>query len=76
MTPTLVPAHYRAVSMGFLANFDERCVEMHILSDTGETISVTCPRNSIFAIKRHIERLATECPEIATWGLRHDDTTR
>ncbi len=68
MTIHAVPKRYRAVSMGLAANFDEHCVEMHILSDTGEAISVTCPRNSIFAIQRHIEQLGARCPEIAGWG--------
>jgi len=68
MPMTYAATRYRAVSMGLAANFDERCVEMHILSDTGETISVTCPSDSIFVIQRHIEQLGDECPEIATWG--------
>jgi hypothetical protein len=47
---------------------DEHCVEMHILTDTGETIAVACPSDSIFAIRRHIEQLGQRCPDIATWG--------
>ena len=60
-------ARYRAVSIAFAANFDERCVEIHIVSDRGETISVSCPANSIFTIQRHIEQLGHQCPEIAGW---------
>jgi hypothetical protein len=43
---------------------------MHILTDTGETIAVACPSDSIFAIQRHIDLLGHQCPEIATWGTR------
>jgi hypothetical protein len=68
MRPAPVPARYHAVALEFAACLDERCVEMHIFTATGETISVACPSDSIFAIQRHIERLAQECPEIATWG--------
>jgi len=63
-----VPARYRAVSMELAAHLDEHFVEMHIFTDTGETIAVACPSDSIFAVQRHIERLGNQCPEIATWG--------
>ncbi len=62
------PMRYRAVSMGLSADYGERCVEIHFLFDTGETIAVMCPRDSIFAIQRHIAELVRECPEIATWA--------
>jgi hypothetical protein len=68
MKPSHAPARYRAVSMELAAYLDEHCVEMHILTDTGETIAVACPSDSIFAIRRHIERLGQQCPDIATWG--------
>jgi hypothetical protein len=63
-------ARYRAVSMELAAYLDGRYVEMHILTDTGKTIAVACPRDSIFAVQRQIERIGRECPEIATWS-RH-----
>jgi hypothetical protein len=68
MKPSHAPARYRAVSMKLAAYLDEHCVEMHILTDTGETIAVACPSDSIFAIRWHIERLGQQCPDIATWG--------
>jgi hypothetical protein len=65
-------SHYSAVSMRLAAYLDEQYVAMHILTDTGQTISVVCPRDSIFAVQRHIEQIGRQCPEIATW--RRPDT--
>jgi hypothetical protein len=64
---TTTPIRYCAVSMELAAYLDDRYVEMHILTDTGQTISVVCESDSIFAVQRHIERLGKDCPEIATW---------
>lgn len=68
MTSSRMPIRYRAISMELAAYLDEHCVEMHILTDDGQTISVCCPTDSIFAVLRHIKRLGIDCPEIATWG--------
>jgi hypothetical protein len=59
---------YRAVSMELAAYLDARAVEMHILTDTGEAIAIVCPRDSIFAIQRHIARIGADCPEISSWS--------
>ena len=59
---------FRAVSMEFAAYLDAHTVEMHILTDTGQSIAVVCPRDSIFAIQKHIEEMRAACPEIATWN--------
>jgi len=66
--------------MELAAYLDQRYVEMHIGTDTGQNIAVVCERDSIFAIQRHIEQMGRECPEILTWravvnsdGLRADD---
>ena len=59
---------FHAISMELAANLDERCVEMHIVTDKGEKVGGICPRNSIFAVQRHIELLGSQCPEIAEWG--------
>ncbi len=59
---------YRAISMELAACLDEHTVEMRILTDEGDIISVACPRSSIFAVQRHIEQIGRECPEIATWS--------
>jgi hypothetical protein len=67
------PARYRAVSMELAVYLDGCYVEMHILTDTGETIAVACPQDSIFAVQRHIEQIGRECPEIATWSRRRDE---
>jgi hypothetical protein len=61
---------YRAVSMTLAAHLDDHYVEMRIVTDRGETVAVVCPRDSIFAIQRHIERIGRDCPEIASWS--HD----
>ena len=58
---------YRAVSMELAAYLDGRYVEMHILTDSGETIAVACDKDSIFAVQRHIEEIGQACPEISTW---------
>ena len=58
---------YRAVSMEFAADLDARNVEMHVRTDTGKTIAVVCPRDSIFAVQKHIEQMGQASPEIATW---------
>jgi hypothetical protein len=65
---------YHAASMELAAYLDGRYVEMHIRTDTGLNIEVVCPRDSIFAIQRHIEQMRRECPEISTWktGMRAD----
>jgi len=59
---------YCAATMELVAYLDERRVEMHILTQTGETLAVACPKDSIFRVQHSIERLAQECPEIATWS--------
>jgi hypothetical protein len=50
---------------------DARNVEMHILTETGKTIAIVCPRDSIFAIQQHIEQMGKACPEIATWSNQY-----
>ena len=67
MNTTATQVRYRAVSMELAAYLDGRYVEMHILTDTGETVSVVCNNDSIFSIQRHIEEMGRNCPEIATW---------
>jgi hypothetical protein len=58
---------YRAISMEIAAYLDGRYVEMHILTDTGKAIVITCNGDSIFAVQRHIEQIGRECPEISSW---------
>jgi len=60
--------HYRAASMDFVVYTEEQHVEMHILTDDGETVAVTCAKDLLFRIQRLIERMARECPEIALWN--------
>ena len=66
----------RAVSMEFAAYLDARTVEMHILTDTGQSIAVICPRDSIFAIQEHIGQMRAACPEIATWSNDYSSQPR
>jgi hypothetical protein len=68
MTKPHAPARYRAATMELVAYLDERQVEMHIVTASGESITVACARDSIFKVQRSIERMRRECPEIATWG--------
>ena len=68
MTKVKPPPRYRAASMELAAHLDDRYVEMRIVTDTGEAIAVVCPRDSIFTVKRHIEKIGRDCPEIASWG--------
>ena len=67
---------YRAVAMEFAADLDAHSVEMHVRTDTGKTIAVVCPRNSIFAVQKHIEQMGQACPEIATWSDEDRATLR
>jgi len=68
MTNPHAPARYRAATMELVAYLDERHVEMHIVTASGESITVACAKASIFKVQRSIERMGRECPEIATWG--------
>jgi hypothetical protein len=67
MNMQAVRTRYRAVSMGFAAFLDGRYVEMRILTDAGEAVTVTCDGDSIFAVQRHIEQMGRDCPEISSW---------
>ena len=60
--------HYRAATMDFVVYTEEQRVEMHILTDKGETVAVTCAKELIFRVQRLIERMGRECPEIALWN--------
>jgi hypothetical protein len=53
--------------MELAAYLDGHYVEMHILTDTGKTITIVCERDSIFSVQHNIERMGRDCPEIATW---------
>ena len=57
----------RAIAMQLIADLDGRYVELHVVTDRGQTLAIACDNNSIFAIKQHIEQLSEECPEIASW---------
>ena len=63
--------HFRAASMELAAYLDAHTVEMHIITDTGMAITIECPRDSIFAVQRHIEQIGQVCPEIATWSSQY-----
>ena len=58
---------YCAASMRLAAYLDGHYVEMHVLTNTGETIAIVCERDSIYSVQRHIEKMGRDCPEIATW---------
>jgi len=67
MSTTPAAIRYRAVSMELAAYLDGEYVEMHIVTDAGERVTVVCDKDSIFAIQRHIEQIGQDCPEISTW---------
>lgn len=67
MNGATTQTRYRAISMEIAAYLDERCVEMHVVTDNGETIAIACDKDSIFAVQRHIQQIGRDCPEIATW---------
>jgi hypothetical protein len=54
--------------MELAAYLDAHTVEMHILTNTGDAIAIVCPRDSIFAIQRHIAQIGADCPEISSWS--------
>jgi hypothetical protein len=60
----------RAVAMQLVADLDGRFVELHVVTDSGQTVAIACTNDSIFAVQQHIEQMAAECPEIATWSDR------
>ena len=68
MTIPHAQRHYRAATMELVAYLDEQRVEMHIVTQTGETLAIDCARGSIFRVQRSIERMRRECPEVATWS--------
>lgn len=76
MTFPQMRTRFRAATMELVAFLDEQCVEMHIVTETGEAVAVVCPKDSIFKVERQIARMGRECPEIATWGngLPHGPT--
>jgi hypothetical protein len=68
MTAPRAQLRYRAATMELVAYLDEQCVEMHIVTQAGETVAITCAKDSIFQVARQITRMGNDCPEIATWG--------
>ena len=70
MTIPHARTHYRAATMELVAFLDEQRVEMHIVTQNGETIAVDCAKGSIFRVQQSIERMKRECPEVATWSDR------
>ena len=63
-----IAKRYRPLSMQLVAYLDGHYVEMQILTDNGESIVITCPGDSIFALQQHIEQFSQQCPEIAGWN--------
>ncbi|MDZ4736305.1 MAG: hypothetical protein SGJ07_08135 [Rhodospirillaceae bacterium] len=65
-----------AAAMQLVADLDGRYVELHVITNTGQTVAITCGNDSIFAIQRHIEQMAEECPEIASWAAQESTDAR
>ncbi|MEX0810426.1 MAG: hypothetical protein WD044_17020 [Dongiaceae bacterium] len=65
-----------AAAMQLVADLDGRYVELHVITSTGQTVAITCGNDSIFEIQRHIEQMAEECPEIASWAAQERSDAR
>ncbi len=59
---------FRAVSMEFAVQLDERRVDMLIVTEDGTTLAVECERDAIFKIGQHIAAIQRQCPEIGCWA--------
>jgi hypothetical protein len=72
LKPVINPApltdRYRAAAMELAVDLDACNVEMRIITGTGKAVVIVCPRDSIFAVQKHIEQIGRACPEIATWS--------
>ena len=64
----VVTKRYHPRSMQLVAYLDGHYVELHVLTDNGESIAISCPGDSIFALQQHIEQFSRQCPEIAGWN--------
>jgi hypothetical protein len=64
-SPTRI--RFNTVAMQLVADLDGRCVEMHVITETGDAVTIACEKDSIFAVQRHIEQMGRERPEIASW---------
>ena len=56
--------------MAIAAYLDDESVEMRIVTEFGERITIVYDRDSIFAVMRHIQQIARDCPEILHGGGR------
>ncbi len=67
MNASPMQIRFRAVAMQLIADLDGRYVEMHVVTDTGQTVAIACEKDSIFTVQRHIEQMGRECPEVSSW---------
>ena len=63
---------YRAYSMEFVAHVDEPLLEMHIVTDQGQPLSIVCDKHSILPIQKYIKHMVQACPEISEWNACGD----
>jgi len=59
---------FRAVSMEIAAHFEDRRVDMLIVTEDGTTIAIEYENDSILSVQRHIGQMSYHCPQIASWG--------
>jgi hypothetical protein len=57
----------RAVAMQLFADPDGRNVEMHIVTDRGQTLVVACQNESLFAMQRALQQFNQDIPDISEW---------
>ena len=69
---TYATVRYRAYSMEFVSHVDEQLLEMHIVTDHGEPLSIVCDKVSILRIQKHIKHMVQACPEISEWNAYSD----
>ena len=57
----------RAIAMQLIADSNGRYVEMHIVTDRGQTLVVSCESQSLLAVQRRIQDLNQGIPDISEW---------
>lgn len=61
----------RAVAMQLIADSNGRYVEMHIVTDRGQTLVVACENQSLIVMQRELQQFnqhTRDIAEISEWG--------
>lgn len=57
----------RAITMQLFTDANGRNVEMHIVTDRGQTLVVACESALLFAMQRELQQLNRSIPDISDW---------